>query len=276
MKRYERELFNSLNREDSTGEEPLKNIKNSLGSLRYVKGNPLFKSEINISIQTIYLDSIGLGNIILPAALPPALQVSSPVLILGLTDYYGGFNKSFTILPFLPAWGLAIGLAIPCGIVGYNFDQFPPIVGFNLINFERGDLVFAYQAFVAGVTYSKVIIVRSSSVSFGTFLNSFVSDLITVNLIRLVVPIANINQFINPLVFGYQTLFGKLSTDTVDPRTYIIPSDFQQQIADIPITFPVDKNLILGWQMNFDCQQMNVQLTVQKVEPLTIRNKFRL
>jgi hypothetical protein len=54
---------------------------------------------------------------------------------------------------------------------------------------------------------------------------------------------------------------------------YTTPGDFQQQIADIPVTFPVDKNLMLGFQLDIFCQQMNIQLFASKVESLTLRPK---
>ena len=75
--------------------------------------------------------------------------------------------------------------------------------------------------------YSAEVIIHCENVAYATFLNSFVSDLITINTLRYIVPIANINQFINPVVFGYQTLFGKLYTDNIDPRNFITSTDFQ-------------------------------------------------
>ena len=159
------------------------------------------------------------------------------------------------------------------GIYGYNKS-------FVLSqDVHKGDLVqtfnFINRVVQTGISYNYVdyytaeVIVHCNNVAFGTFLNSFVSDLITINTLRYVVPIANIAQFINPLVFGYQTLFGKTFTDNIDPRNYITNKDFQQQIADIPVSLPIDKAVMLGTEMDFDCPTFDVILFVEKIEPLT-------
>jgi len=167
------------------------------------------------------------------------------------------------------------------GIIGYNKNVYlsPNVV--------KGDLVITYVAPVFntyvndyGSTvgfydfYVCEIIIHSNSVAYGTFLNSFVSDLCVCNQLRYFVPAGNINQLINPIIFGYQSLFGKLSTDSVDPRMYQTPDEFQNHIADIPVKFPIDKNLILGFQLDYLCQHIYMTFFIEKVEPLTLRNKY--
>lgn len=181
-----------------------------------------------------------------------------------------------------------IGLSIRevLGNVSYPSDNSIGIFGYNKSfclspNVFKGDLVITYNFIerivqpgigFAGINlFTAEIIVHCNNVAFGTFLNSFVSDLITINTLRYMVPIANINQFINPLKFGYQTLFGKTFTDDIDPRNYITSRDFQQQISDIPINLPIDKQMMLGVQINFDCPTFDMILFVEKVEPLTYK-----
>ena len=158
----------------------------------------------------------------------------------------------------------------PVGILGYNKNT---VLSQNAV---RGDLVATYSAFSYPNPnlYTAEVVVHCNSVSYGTFLNSFVSDLITVETLRYSVPIANINQFINPLSFIYQTLFGKTFNNDIDPRMYITNTDFQQQICDIPIKFPIDKNLLIGTYINFDCPSFDLTLFVKKVEALTLRKKY--
>lgn len=135
----------------------------------------------------------------------------------------------------------------------------------------RGDLVITYSAnpYPSGVTYTCEVIVHCNNVAYGTFLNSFVSDLITIDTLRYSVPIASITQFINPLIFIYQSIFGKYDDNSIDPRNYITNTDFQQQICDLPLSLPIDKNIILSIPMNFDCNSFSMLLFVEKVEPLT-------
>lgn len=270
MKSYKKALLNHLtgNYPDHS-EEPLKNIKDSLGSLRHVEGNPLFKAHITLTVESFFLDN-GLGGVIPPAALPPNLQTSLPVFLFGLTDYYGGFATSSLLIPFNLGWnflGLG-GLTSYAGIYGRDsilaVGAFVPFV-------TPGDLII--QLIDGTANFFALVRVHCNNLPYGTFLNSFSSDLIVVDTIRISVPSANINQFENPLIFGYQTLFGKLKTDTVDPRMYQTPGDFQNQIADIPLSFPIDKNLMLGCQLDIFCQLMTFQFFVKKVEPLTLRPK---
>jgi hypothetical protein len=265
MKPHEEKLLNRIKQgtpDPST--EILGNVKQALGDVAYVKGNPLTKTEITLNVKLIFLQD---GFLIQPAAIDPALQTTVPVFLLGLTDFYGGYlNEEKLIKPNSP-WAMNPQGA---GIYRYN-AYFPPNIGILLANgLVAGDMLLEFYAnALGGHNYNVYVLIHCSNVAYGTFLNSFVSDLITIDTIRYIVPIANVNQFMNPIIFGYQSLFGKLSTDNVDPRMYITSKDFQQQIADIPINLPIDKAVFTGFQMNYDCPQISWILFVKKVEKLT-------
>jgi hypothetical protein len=249
-------LMNSL-KSDPKDKAPLSDIKKAMGSLRYSVGNPLSKTEISIRITTLFYDDV-IGAAIPPALLPAQLKLSFPVFLFGLTDYYGFYLKSRTLVPFRDIWKQP-------QIVPVQFST--TFLGMAM---ESGDLILLYQTDpIGGVTYSCNILIHCSNIAYLTFLNSFVSDLITINVMRMVIPIANITQFLNPLVFGYQTLFGKTNSDSLDPRMYITSRDYQQQIADLPINLPIDKNMMLAFYLEYTCQQVEVILFVNKVEPLT-------
>lgn len=262
MKRYEKLLLDNLQTTDPL-DEPLKNVKHAIGSIAYAKGNPLTKTEISIQITMQFSNT--LAGVILPAALFPANQTRVPIYLFSLTDFYGGFSKSIIVNPVIPNWVLNLGAS---GIIGYQALAWLAPAG--LIPAVPGDLVLNYFAPAAGGSNDNAwVTIHCNNVAYGTFLNSFVSDLITISILRYIVPIANINQFQNPLFIGYQTLFGKLSVDSIDPRMYITSRDFQQQIADIPINLPIDKNFLMNFQLDVFCQQASFVLFVQKVEPLT-------
>ena len=269
IKHYEQRLLNHL-RSEHKPEGILSDVRASMGELAYVKGNPLTKTEIMLKIDVFYYGGAPAG-FILPLALPAVLQISLPCYLLGLTDSYGGYLKSTIINPIRNPWMLAtMGVGISfLGIWNYNINTPPLVALFPL--FISGDLVLIFYSAVGGVNYFGIVRVRCSNVAYGTFLHSFVSDLITISTLRYSVPIANINQFVNPLIFGYQTLFGKITTNTVDPRMYITPKDFQQQVCDIPIHLPIDKALMLGFQIEFNCVNSTMILFVEKVEPLTYK-----
>lgn len=177
------------------------------------------------------------------------------------------------------------------GDISYPSDNSLGIYGYNKSwclsnNVVKGDLVQVYNfidrnavnfgGFPAIDLYTAEIIVHCNNIAYGTFLNSFVSDLITINTIRYIVPIANINQFVNPLIFFYQSLFGKTNVNSVDPRMFITSKDFQQQISDIPVNLPIDKKLSLAVAVDFNCQNFNMILFVESVQSLTNNPKINL
>ena len=174
--------------------------------------------------------------------------------------------------------GSIIGLSIKeiTGILDFVSEPPTGIYGYNKNttlsqSTQRGDCVTTYSAYnyPDPILYTCEVIIHCNNVAYGTFLNSFVSDLITINTLRIIVPIANINQFINALTFGYQTLFGKTYTDDIDPRMYITSTDFQQQICDIPINLPIDKAAMLMTYVDILCTNFQIILFVEKIESLT-------
>lgn len=271
MRRYERKLLDSLEGETNSNnsEQTLKNVRESMGSLGYMVGNPLTKTEITLQVRIQYFDNIA-GIFLAPAALPGG-QNSLPVYIFGLTDFHGGFIKSRLLSPLNPPWGWNAIAQPTIGIWNYTIFNVAPWT----VNIADGDLVDIVFLNLPVINIIAIITVHCPNVAYGTFLNSFVSDLITINRIRCIVPVANVNQFLNPLLFGYQTLFGKVKTDTIDPRMYQLPSDFQNNIADIPLNLPIDKNLFMAFQLNFDCQAFDIVMFVEKVEPLT-HKKYKI
>jgi hypothetical protein len=259
MRESEKILLHTL-QEPAQDISPLQKVKAAMGSVGTLVGNPLSKTEITLQISLTFWDGI-LAVPVLPAALPAFLQTSIPVFIFGLTDYNGGFLRSLQLTVLNPPW-VTFGAGLP-GIVGVDILA-PP--GTNAVS---GDLVvpFNYTDVITNINAN--IIIHCNNVAYGTFLNSFVSDLITIDVIRYIVPAANINQFINPIIFGTQTLFGKVHSDSLDPRLYITNKDFQPQISDIPIDLPIDKTLMIGLQMDVFCPNFSWVLFVKKVEPLT-------
>jgi hypothetical protein len=269
MNKYEKDLLNDLDYVSNL-DEPLSNIKNEIGYISQIVGNPKFKAEINIQIRHVYLDLWAApGNELIPFALVPAqLQVPLPIYLFGLTDFYGGFARSVLLTP--PVLPFAFNPFVPVSIGIYQYTTAVPglAVTNNLVS--RGDLIIYLEDNTG--QYACMVYIHCPNISYGTFLNSFVSDFIRVNRIRYFA-LPNINQLINPLVFYYQTLFGKIKSDSVDPRTYQTSFEFQNNISDIPISFPIDKNLFINFYCEWDCEIIDLVLFVNKIDPLTLRYK---
>jgi hypothetical protein len=258
MKPHERILLDHLESPIGNTKDLTPNVKGAMGEVAYFKGNPLTKTQITINFKLTWFNTLT-GTIIPPAALPPELKTYVSAYLFGLTDYYGYYNKLNYLLP-------SANLFNPPTI---SVSQSNNIISFAGQAF-KGDLILTTQSVsIGGAQYWGTVLVHCSNVAYTTFLNSFVSDLITVEMIRYIVPDANIDQFINPIIIGYQTLFGKTFSDNIDPRVFITPKDFQDQISDIPFNLPVDKALMLGFNMNYNCPSASMVLFVSKVEALT-------
>lgn len=263
MKEYEKILLNHLGDKADNKQQLLPNIRTVMGDIAHTPGNPLTKTEITLNIQCFSFAA-------------PGFQIPTiPIWLFGLTDYYSGYIKASVITPIFPYifYANAPNFILNFGIVGKD-------VSIELANgfagapfrFNNGDLFMGllnYDYATVGIQFFADVRVSCQNVAYGTFLNSFVSDLITVSTMRFIVPIANIIQYVNPINFIYQTLLGKTAMDSVNPRLYITNTDFQQQICDIPINLPIDKNLIMTVGLNPAVTQMSIVMFVQKIEALT-------
>jgi hypothetical protein len=141
----------------------------------------------------------------------------------------------------------------------------------------NGDLLFlvpmaGFVAGAAGTTHTAEILVRCTNVPYTSFLAALASDLVTINMIRYVVPVAAVAQFTRQLTLVKSSLFGKSSQDTLDPQAFITPSTFQPQICDIPLTLPVDKNIAIATTIMYTAVVpivSSMTVTVEAINKLT-------
>jgi hypothetical protein len=264
MNANEKRIYNQLTgRSNSMELLPGGQVSNSAGvdaTISQIVGNPAFKAEISLQIFVRYYSQAVVGTPV--AVVPPAgQQTNLPLYLFGTADYQGNYARVRQLVPGGAGWQYADMSIIPIGnnagqtfvyplphaaaAVGYTAgSQF-----FNLT--LPGDLLFVIPmtGFVAGAAATTVfaeILVRCPNVPYLSLLNSLMADNMTLNMIRYVVPAANTAQFANQLTLVKNSLFGKSSTDTLDPQTFITPGTFQPQIADIPITLPIDKFLTVA------------------------------
>lgn len=269
MRTARRKLFETLQgKQPVNTEEPLKNVRNILGSIGHIKGNPLTKTEITLNIETIFYDRLTTLTIA-PAALPANLQARLPVFLFGLTDFWGGYRRMQQFLPPTGGWILAetqwIG-SFPIGIMNMTADV-PLSVDFFRTS-RPGDLLIHYADPDPASTINACVRIHCENVAYGTFLNSFVSDLIALDRLRYITPAANPTQLDNAFTVAVQSLFGRTAADQLDPRMFTLSTDFQANIVDIPLGLPIDKSVMIGFYINFDCQNVSFILFVKKVEHL--------
>lgn len=264
MKAARRKLLDTLKgKQPVNSEEPFKNIKNALGSLANVKGNPLTKAEVRLQVSLRYYNP-GAPAVVLPAALPAAMQTRLPVYLFGLTDSWGSYNNLVSLLPPFAPWNkprYGVNDCSPAGIWGQTSEFSGGALAITGDWCDWGDGLQSYFNFP---NYAGVII-HCNNVAYGTFLNNFTSDTIYLSKIRFFIPLANINQLDNPIFFSYQSQFGSKAIDSIDLKMYGLSTNMQPNIIDLPVNMPVDKNFSMGFYQNFDCTDLSMILFIEKV-----------
>lgn len=243
-------------------------VSNSSGigaSISQIVGNPAFKAEVSLQITTRYYSQAVVGT---PApVVPPAGQQNPlPLYLFGNIDFAAKYARARQQVPGGAGFAYADMSVIAVGDNTTNTFIYPlphaaAAVGYTLgTTFNAiavpGDVILAtpMTGFVAGAAATTVVaetLIHCPNVPYSSLLSALSSDLVTLNMIRYVVPAAAVAQFANQITLIKGSLFGKVSTDTLDPQTFITPATFQPQIADIPITLPIDKNLIAATQITY-------------------------
>ena len=255
--RQAREMLNQLDSfdEDYDMDSVAKRTMGKLPSVARVgkiAGNPTFKAQFNLNISVFYYNQTA-GTLVLPSALPASLKVSNPVYLFGNIDKGSFYKNSENKLPISSAWtSSATSWTVK------NTDSVFPFAP----QAKKGDLFQSITATVAAVDYVCTVVVHCPQTPYGSFLEAISSDTFIINMVRYKVEKTNTDQFQNQLHILKLSLFGKVEHDTIDPNTYITSGTFQENISDIPLQLKVDKNLVLGTYVNYDCTNIQLIFTV--------------
>lgn len=287
MTEAEKRLYRQLAGSNSLEILPGGQVSKSTGinaEISQIVGNPSFKAEITLQVFVRYYSQAAVGT---PVAAVPAAgqQTNLPLYLFGNIDRASNYSKGRQLVPGGGGWTYAdmSVIDVGSGVVGYqplphaaaSVENISGTIFFNLA--LPGDLLFlipmaGYVAGAAGTTHCAEIVVRCPNVPYTSLLAALSSDLITVNMIRYVVPAAAVAQLGQQITLIKSTLFGKTATDTLDPQTFITPGTFQPQIADIPITLPIDKNFVAATQIIYTVAvpiQFTWTMTVSSINKLT-------
>jgi hypothetical protein len=287
MTESEKRLYRQLAGSNSLEVLPGGQVSKSTGvnaEISQIVGNPAFKAEITLQVFVRYYSQAVVGT---PVVAVPAAgqQTNLPLYLFGNIDKASNYSRGRQLVPGGGGWlyaDMAI-IDVGSGVVGYqplphaaaSVENISGTIFNNLA--LNGDLLFivpmaGYVAGAAGTTHVAEILVRCPNVPYTSLLAALGSDLITLNMIRYVVPAAAVAQLGQQITLIKSSLFGKTSTDTLDPQTFITPGTFQPQIADIPITLPIDKNFIAATQIIYTVAvpiQFTWTCTVSSINKLT-------
>lgn len=253
----EMNLYKELSEFDSldTVQGVQQGVSKGIGaSVLPVKGNLPFRAQFSLNVKTYYYDT-SLGQIP-PSSLDSSLKNKIPLILFGNADEAGKFkNLKKYYNSFWDSYSVSIKEK-SSGIFYSNDD---------------GDLVIAGSKNLGGtptVIQNFATVIHCDQVAYGTLLAGLVSDVFRLNMIRIVVPSGYESQLNNSLQIIRQTMFGKISTDSITPSTYVTGETYNKNIADIPLNVLVDKYLGIYQDINYDCTNMDIIFTVESFKRL--------
>jgi hypothetical protein len=283
MNAAERSLLQQLNNnvdsfdqyfEPDSADAPPVTTRPSGAKLAAVKGNPAFSAQFDISFALRFFTVVtatGVYTNIAAAALNAALKNQLPAYVFGNSDFATGFTNVRRTFP-LNTW-----VHERPGIYGKDFwaDGAGTVPAFDATVkafLANGDLVIPFSSALpgAGTTTVGLVIVRCTQVPYGTLLAALASDRFVMNMIRYVIPdTTKIGQYNNNIGLFKQSLFGKFDSDFLSPNSYKKPEQQQNGLIDIPLKKGIDKQIVLGTYINFDCIDMSWSIFVWTVNKVT-------
>lgn len=232
---------------------------------------PNFAAQFNIKVlKNYFTETGGTYTKITPATLNANLQVRLPWFLFGYNDSNSGFRGLINNNPVSTNdWTIGVPF-----IFGRDAETVGNLTSTVTSDFTRGDLVIPFTSALpgGGTTTLATVVIRCTTVGYGTLLNSLVSDTFAINLIRYIVndeTATNLDQFSNDInLFGI-SLFGKITSDSYSPNASKTPEQEQRNIIDITIAQNMDKERALAGYINFDVNSFDMSIFVSYF------NKFR-
>lgn len=260
-------------------------------------GNPMFRSQIDIKVAVSYsraqfqstnnVQTLIRTELLPVASLPERNKVSLPVFMFGNSDFAANYARSanqkrsanWNFVDAVVIKGLGDSIPITSDIdpafftAGGYFEA--PSVATTIGKAKRGDIVLRFiDDYIVDATHLNVIIAEvilsCPQVAYATLLDSLSSDTFSISGFRYTVQdVTKISQFDNAVDLMTQSMFGKLATDSINPNSMKLPSNQQDNIIDIPLTYGFDKNKVIITEINYDCTAFTWSLfipTVQKIK----------
>lgn len=232
--------------------------------------NPKFTAQIQLRMIKMYFtEAAGVYTPILPAALGAGLNVSLPFFLFLNLDFSSGYSQLKQKFP-QALWvynaPVVYGKDLP-------YSSTRPLANglwdANVTPLLRdGDVIIPFTATVAGVNYVALTIVRANDIAYASLLDATNSNTFTINLVRFKVATGQETQFQNSVVIANETMFGKVTTDPVNPESFQSPQDQQPNILDMDVVIDINKQKGLASAANYDVLSLTWNLFIEKVSKI--------
>lgn len=264
-------------------------------------GNPLFRSQFDIELLTVYSAydiDIDSGTNLLTfldvsnpfshtaANIPEAIKNRIMAPLFGNADFAAGFARTKELMP-LSNWkygepvivkGSSLSHVLPIALSGGNHEAGTFLSRAVQDGFaSTGDMIlpvyYNTDVPVLGGTTASMwmgeVVIKCTSVAYGTLLAAINSDRFTINMIRYTVEDeSKTSQFANQFSIIKQSLFGKLSTDKVSPNMGKFPNQYQKNIVDLGINKAIDKESVIATYINFDTGKITLSIFVATTDKI--------
>lgn len=228
------------------------------------KYNPPFKAQIQVQILKAYFtEALDIYTPILPAALAGALQVDLPFFTFLNSDFEAGYAKLKALFPVSGGWAynppVVYGKTVTPAAAFGAWDANVTAV------LRDGDVVLPFTATTAGpVNTLGLVIIRTSDVPYASLLGATNSNTFKINMLRYTVNDGQEAQFANGILIVDETMFGKVTSDPVNPEAFKNPEQQQDFILDIDIETDINKQKGFASTADYDVLNIRWNLFIEK------------
>jgi hypothetical protein len=211
--------------------------------------NPPFVAQIQLQvIKRYYTENAGVYAAVLPAALPVALQLQLPAFMFANLDFASGYAKARAQYP-LQGWAYNRPVVYQKDVASDIFAAWTATVTNQLV---AGDVVLPYTAVDGGTNYLAIVILRTTNVPMAALIEATNSNSFGINLIRYKVVLGQEAQLQNQILASKMSMFGKFTSDPLNPEAFQSPMDQQPNIVDVDAETEVNKYKGLAVFTNYD------------------------
>jgi len=238
---------NSLDHADGAPAVSSKELMN-IGPGRY---NPPFKAQIQVQLLKLYFtEAADVYTSIAPAALNAALKVDLPAFVFLNSDFAAGYAKLKAQFPVSGGW--VYNAPIIYGKTPSPSAALGPWDATVTAQLRDGDVVLPFTAVVGGTNYLGLSIIRTNDVPYASLLDATNSNTFDINMLRYTVNEGQEAQFANPILVCDETMFGKFTSDPINPEAFKNPEQMQDFILDIDLNTVVNKQKGFATTVDFD------------------------
>lgn len=258
--------------------------------------NPDFKAQIDITVRQLYSNiTLNSTNVTTSVALiedvedvEASFKTPKPFVLFGQADLNSAYANAlrkvqiqggslievYTVTSRDKIYTLESGVWPNTGNGEYNFSS----LAVANKTAKIGDIVIAYlsdyrsEPFGAGDLVIKQvceIVISCRDVQLATLTASTNSDTFAISGVRYSVDnILKIAQFENVIEVIYQSLFGKVTNDSINPLAQFTAQQYQTHIIDIPLVLKINKNVSLASMVNYDVEKFTWSLFILDIKKL--------